>query len=456
MAKFSDVFAKQAEPSNVPITKASKVRNIHYSKLMASPYQYRNRGEEVVQRQADMLKADGEILEPCIIRKTSPSGDSFEVVAGHKRVLAAKYLVEKEHMEQFAFIPCIEKVLSDVRAEFAVYSTNNHDDKTPYETMCEIEGMYRLLKEYPEEFPEFSGKGAMVEKLASQMHMARSVVSDYRNIAKNLGEKGMESFAKGEIDKSAAVTLASIPSEQQEEILENGLKTRKEIKTYLQKQLKEPDKDTICRYYYSHIDAACKALPVEQWAEYLKERNGRCHSGGTFGKGHFACSMRGIQLLNYDEITWNRFVQLLKEYLPEEEFLPSAQKAEDVMGEEDTPLEGQMSVEDFPDLLPSEELHESESNESQEAAQEEIKAEHRETETVSASDLLETVSQETTTYNYQDVKKLCEEAIFELKEYRKVNDGKPWQRIPEETMKEKRIYADALQALLDRMEGTTR
>lgn len=243
MAKFAEVFAGTADRPLSPKVKTQKVRYIHYSKLVSSPYQYRNRDINVVKKMADLIKLDGEILEPCVIRKAAPSGDQFELISGHKRMLAVKYLVEEEHLEEFALIPCIEKTITDVRTEFATYSSNNHDEKTPYEIMCEIEGMHRLLKEHPEEFPEFAGKGAMVEKLASQMNMARSVVSDYRNIAKNLGEKGMESFEKGEIDKSAAVTLASVPEEQQEEILENGLKTRKEIRTYLQKQVREPVRD---------------------------------------------------------------------------------------------------------------------------------------------------------------------------------------------------------------------
>ena len=462
MAKFSDVFAKQAEPSNIPKAKAPKIRNIHYSKLVTSSYQYRNRGEDVVQRQADLLKADGEILEPCIVRKISPSGDTFEVVAGHKRILAAKYLVEEEQLEQFAFIPCIEKTLSDVRANFAVYSTNSHDEKTPYETMREIEGMYRLLKEHPEEFPEFAGKGRLVEKLADQLHLSRSVISDYQNISHNLGEKGMESFAKGEIDKSAAVTLAAVPEEQQEEILENGLKTRKEIKIYLQKQVKEPDQDKIINLYQKMIKDEFPVLSPKDLAEELKECWGKLHMCCTYEDECMECSPRGIRLPGCDEITWNRLASLLEEYLPESEFFPpdTGEPMEELQSEnfaEDASLEGQMSVADFPDLLPPEELHESESNESQEAAQEEIKAEHRETETASASEASEVPSQETTeTYNYQDVKKLCEEAIFELKEYRKVNDTSLGERIPEETMKKKRIYVDALQALVDRMEEITR
>ena len=222
MARFTDVFTESNAPKeNRPVSK--KIKNIHYTKLVQSEYQYRDRTSKVVDSLADLIKADGKVLEPLVVRKSGPGSDTYEIISGHKRCLACKCLVENENMEEFAFVPCIEENMSDVRAEFAVYSTNGYDEKTPYEIMREIEGMARLLKEHPEEFPEFAGKGRLVEKLAAKMNMSRSVVSDYQNIAHNLGDAGMESFKEGTLDKSAAVTLASMPEEQQEEVLSLSL-----------------------------------------------------------------------------------------------------------------------------------------------------------------------------------------------------------------------------------------
>lgn len=240
MARFAEVFMEQAERTDTPKIRTRKIQFIHYTKLIDSAYQYRSRDREMILSLADLIKADGEILEPCIVRKSGAGSDSFELIAGHKRTLAAKYLVEEEKLEEFVFIPCIVKTFSDIRAEFAVYSTNGYDEKTPYEIMREIEGMSRLLKEYPEEFPEFAGKGRLVEKLAAKMKMSRSVISDYQNISHNLGERGMQSFKEGKIDKSAAVTLASMPKDKQEEALGQGLTKREEIKKYAAGQVKEP------------------------------------------------------------------------------------------------------------------------------------------------------------------------------------------------------------------------
>ena len=229
MPRFADVFAEQKTVEKRPVSQ--KIKRIHYSKIIESSYQYRDRTDDVVGALADLIKADGKVLEPCIVRKSG--GDTYELIAGHKRRRACIYLAEQEGMEQFELIPCIEEDMTDVRAEFAVYSSNGYDEKTPYEIMREIEGMSRLLTEHPEEFPEFAGKGRLVEKLASQLQMSRSVVSDYKNISHNLGGKGMEAFKDGRLDKSAAVTLASMPEKDQDEIIEQGLTKREEIKGYM-------------------------------------------------------------------------------------------------------------------------------------------------------------------------------------------------------------------------------
>lgn len=238
MPRFADVFAEQKTVEKRPVSQ--KIKRIHYSKIIESSYQYRDRTDDVVGALADLIKADGKVLEPCIVRKSG--GDTYELIAGHKRRRACIYLAEQEGMEQFALIPCIEEDMTDVRAEFAVYSSNGYDEKTPYEIMREIEGMSRLLTEHPEEFPEFAGKGRLVEKLASQLQMSRSVVSDYKNISHNLGNKGMEAFKDGRLDKSAAVTLASMPEKDQDEIIEQGLTKREEIKGYMleKNQAQEP------------------------------------------------------------------------------------------------------------------------------------------------------------------------------------------------------------------------
>ena len=78
----------------------------------------------------------------------------------------------------------------------------------------------------------------MVERLAGQLHMARSTVSEYRKIANNLGKAGLEAMERGRLDKSAALELASLPEGEQEQLIQEGVLTYTEIREYRKKKPK--------------------------------------------------------------------------------------------------------------------------------------------------------------------------------------------------------------------------
>lgn len=239
MAKISSIFkeeTKKAAPHPKRVT-----RWIHYTKLRDNQGQYRYgrtdeergamreavRGKE--EALADLIEADGEVLQDLLVRKIDT--DEYELIAGHHRRNACKILVEERGKEQFAMLPCIVKDVSDVRSAFSCFSSNGYAKKTDYEIMCELEGMKHLLETYPEEFPELQ-TGRMVEKLAKQLNMKKSTVGEYTQIAGNLGEKAMEGFRTGQIKKSAAVELSALPEEEQESLVEQGMTSYTEIKTY--------------------------------------------------------------------------------------------------------------------------------------------------------------------------------------------------------------------------------
>lgn len=233
-------YSKKTE--NIADFRQGKLFRIHYSKLIQSSFQYREIAAAAVEKLADLLEADGEVLQPLLVRKKG--ADSYEILAGHKRFLACRLLVEERGEEKFAMIPCCIRAMNDIKAEFSVYSTNGYENKSPYEKMKEIEGMARLMKEHPEAFAE--GKGRLVERLAKQLQMSRSVVSDYQNISHNLSAAGKEAFRVGVLDKSAAVTLAVLPEEKQEEILSKGITTRQKIREYIKPKFQTNEKEEKC------------------------------------------------------------------------------------------------------------------------------------------------------------------------------------------------------------------
>lgn len=226
-------------------TPSLHIRNIDYHQLEESPYQYRDLTPESVHRLADIILLDGRVLEPLIVRKKA--GDTFEILSGHKRYRACKYLVEKEQEESFSMIPCcVMNDMDDVRAEFTVYSTNAYEQKTSYEITQEINGMKKLLDSYPETFQRPKGKRT-VEMIAEELHLSPSTVKVHQAISNRLGESGMEQYKEGSLTKDAAYELSKLPVEKQDSLLEKGVTTAKEIKKTVEKPKREnpvSDSDT--------------------------------------------------------------------------------------------------------------------------------------------------------------------------------------------------------------------
>jgi|GEM_PF-934830 len=275
MAKFNEVFStekkEQVKHPNM------KIKWVHYSKLCRSEYQFYAEGMEEIKAMASILLADGRILQTLLIRQAD--ADEFEIIGGHKRTLACKYITEELKIEGYEFLPCTLIGCSDVQARFRTMSTNAYHVKTDFEKMKEIEDMVYLIKTYPEEFPEYQKKGRLVEQLAEKLKMSRSVVGDYQTISHNLGEKGREKFEKGDIGKSAATALAGLPEIEQETLLDEGVTSHKEIKSYKAgKQAEQLDNDTTIpgQYEIQNMDMNIETIKVEtirKDKEENKERN---------------------------------------------------------------------------------------------------------------------------------------------------------------------------------------
>ncbi len=346
MPKLNNFFDKTETVEKI-LTKKMHPQLVSIKKLEESKLQYREIPQKDVEKLADLIELDGEVLQPLLVRKAG--ADTYEILAGHKRYRACRYLAEKG-LEQFSMIPCYVKVMSDAQAEFAVYSTNGYNRKTDYEIMREVEGMSRLLKENPELFPE-AASGRLVEKLASIMNMSKTVVQEYKTLANNLSESAMEKFKKDEITKESAKTLATLNNEEQVKVLSTGAVKTNEIKQAVA-ELKEPSNKDI-ELAYHHITSGLnmkKYIPGSVFENYLKDRCGRTHEyyGGT-GLS-FDCSLRGIAINRRKEITWHDFVnraERLGLYKPYSTVTESVTK-----NEPEEQLPGQDSILNHPEYLP--------------------------------------------------------------------------------------------------------
>lgn len=315
MAKLTNVFGKDnKEEIKKRDTHPKRITKwIHYSKLKSNPHQYCDAAPEEIEALADMIEADGEVLQDLLIRKVD--ADEYEIIGGHKRWEACKLLVEQRNRPEFALLPCIVKDISDVRAQFQVYSSNTHHTKTPYEIMHELEEMEHLLTNYPEEFPDLQ-TGRMVERLAKQMNMKRATVGEYQSIAKNLTDEAMEEFKQGRLDKSAAVTISRMPEDAQKEVIEKGLTKDVDIKKFKEENL-EPDA-VLIRVSYHILDISDyddTNIDRKGLAKYLKENFGQTFYRTVQGQVAIQCSKKHITISG-KKVTWERYVQLVNKYCP--------------------------------------------------------------------------------------------------------------------------------------------
>lgn len=346
MPKLNNFFDKTETVEKI-LTKKMHPQLVSIKNLEESKLQYRDIPQEDVEKLADLIELDGEVLQPLLVRKAG--GDTYEILVGHKRYRACRYLTEKG-LKQFSMIPCYVKSMTDAQAEFAVYSTNGYNRKSDYEIMREVEGMSRLLKENPELFPE-AASGRLVEKLASIMNMSKTVVQEYKTIANNLSDDAMEKFKKDEITKESAKTLAALNNEEQAKVLSTGAVKTNEIKQAVA-ELKEPSNKDI-ELAYHHITSGLnmkKYVPGSVFENYLKDRCGRTHQyyGGT-GLS-FDCSLRGVAINRRKEITWHDFVSRAEKlglYKPYDYVTESVTK-----NEPEEQLPGQDSILNHPEYLP--------------------------------------------------------------------------------------------------------
>lgn len=310
MAKISNVFSKEEVKKTIHPKRITKW--IHYTKLVRNEKQYCDaKDKEEIEGLADIIEADGMVLQDLLVKKLD--ADEYKIIAGHKRHAACKLLVEERGKKEFEFLPCFEQNVSDVQAEFQIYSSNCHHEETPYEIMHKLERMQFLINNYPEEFPEIQG-GRMVDRLAKKYNLSKSTVGEYLTISKNLGDTAMEEFQKGEIDKSAAVTLASMPEETQNMALEEGHKTDKELKAYKKKVL-EPTSNEILTAYNELDIKEIDSPDRKETYKRLIENYGKSRRGLHIAAIDIDCTSKTI-IINNKEITWNRFVKLIEEVIP--------------------------------------------------------------------------------------------------------------------------------------------
>lgn len=304
MATMNDFFNKTVTPKID--TEQMHVRNISLSSLVESKFQYRVLTQNSIEELADNILLDGKVMQPLVVRKIG--GDTFEILSGHKRFNACKYLVNECKEDKFKMVPCYVVELDDVRAEWAVVSTNGYGVKTSAEIMSEIKIRKRLITEHPDAFPKPKGVRT-IEIIAKDMGLSTSQIGNYEKIDSNISDEGREAFKSGKIDQATALELSNVNHETQKEILDSGAKTKKDVRTYIEKNV-EPTEEEIRIFWKNNINGE-----VPQYMELIDflKNIGKSHTSILLGDISFTSTPRGVSINNKNEITWNRYISLAKD-----------------------------------------------------------------------------------------------------------------------------------------------
>ena len=300
MAKLGNIFNKE-EIKKEEQHPRRIIKWIHYSKLKENVEQYcPARDKEEIESLADLIQATGEVIENLSVSKLDT--DEYKIIAGHKRCQACKLLVEERGLKEFAFLPCIVNNVSAVQESFRVMASNGYHTKKPYELMHEITEMEKLLREHPEEFPPSLQKGRMVERLSKKMGIARATVQEYQQISRNLLPEVMEKFKEGEIEKSAALTLARLPEKMQKEVIEQGITKNVDIEEYKQKNLEPGAVEIRVSYRLLGIDEYDRStVSRKALVKFLKGRYGSTSYEISQGEIRISCSDKNISISEKEE-----------------------------------------------------------------------------------------------------------------------------------------------------------
>jgi len=190
--------------------------------LRAGKYQPRTRMDEgALNELADSIRAQG-IMQPILVRPLSATVGQYEIIAGERRVRAAKIAGLKE-------VPVLVREVPDENAAvMALIENIQREDLNPLE---EAQGVRRLLDEF----------SLTHEQAAQAIGRSRSATSNLLRLL-NLAQPVQTMLVAGDIDMGHARTLLAVDAAMQiqlaNEVVAKGLSVR-EAEKLVGRRLKE-------------------------------------------------------------------------------------------------------------------------------------------------------------------------------------------------------------------------
>lgn len=211
-------------------TPAFSVTMIHYTKLI--PSEMNAYSTESIEELANMIMLSGGVKQNLLARKTAP--EEYELIAGHRRRLAVKYLVEERGLKEFAMVPVHVEKDGDLLSEIDLILTNcGARERSDWEKMMESTRMADLVKALQKGTEEEQKRFRAVfgcdpnmnardlrKLVADTLGLSVTKVANLNHINSGLAPELKERFKNGDIGVTVANEAAGLPPERQIEIAE--------------------------------------------------------------------------------------------------------------------------------------------------------------------------------------------------------------------------------------------
>lgn len=211
-------------------TPAFSVMMIHYTKLI--PSDMNAYSTESIEELANMIMLSGGVKQNLLARKTAP--EEYELIAGHRRRLAVKYLVEERGLKEFAMMPVHVEKDGDLLSEIDLILTNcGARERSDWEKMMESTRMADLVKALQKGTEEEQKRFRAVfgcdpnmnardlrKLVADTLGLSVTKVANLNHINSGLAPELKERFRNGDIGVTVANEAAGLSPERQIEIAE--------------------------------------------------------------------------------------------------------------------------------------------------------------------------------------------------------------------------------------------
>lgn len=176
-----------AQPQNPPVFEDGHVQYVEITKITPNPKQPREHfSPEKLEELAASIKKHG-VLQPLVV---APQDDKFELIAGERRLRAAK-------MAGLQFLPVIiRKIKEHEKLELALIENLQREDLNPIE---EAMGYKRLIDEF----------NLTQDEAGEKVSKSRPAVANALRLL-NLPKEIQEAVSRGKISASSGRVLAGI------------------------------------------------------------------------------------------------------------------------------------------------------------------------------------------------------------------------------------------------------